>query len=88
MESRWRPHFGDQLASYSSKLQTGPVKNAYLLIWRDMQRLEREAIKCATLTPASIDNFQTEQIPPGAAFFCPGAIFLDIMIAFEREWRH
>jgi hypothetical protein len=35
--------------------------------------------------PAYNEHFQTVQIPPGGGNFFPGAIFLDLMIAFSKE---
>lgn len=49
-----------------------------------MQRLERAAVKCATLTPIALTTSRLSKFLPGRHFF-PGAIFLDIMIAFEEE---
>lgn len=87
MDSRLRPHFGDQLAFYPSKLQTRPVKNAFLLIARDMQTLDRTAIDDLRFTLTGIGRFQTVQISPGAAFF-PRRDTIAIIIAFEQQWRH
>jgi hypothetical protein len=63
------------------------VKNAFLLIAQEMQRLDWQATDGTLLTPARSDHFQTVQIPPGAAFFPrrPSAVTI---IALEQEWRH
>jgi hypothetical protein len=63
------------------------VKNAFLLIAHDMQRLDWQATDGALLTPAGSEHVQTMQISPGAAFF-PRLRTIEIIIAFEQEWRH
>lgn len=62
------------------------MKNAYLLIRRDMHRLDWYAIVSALLTPAGCDHFQTMQIPPRPAFF-PGRHFPATMIAFVEKYN-
>jgi hypothetical protein len=63
------------------------VKNAFLLIAQDMQRLDWQASDGALLTPTGGDHVRTMQISPGAAFF-PRRHAINIIIAFEQEWRH
>jgi hypothetical protein len=64
------------------------VKNAFLLMRRDMPDWCFEVINVRFSRLDRLRDFQTMQIPHGVAFF-PRRIFLDMMIAFvarSRNW--